>query len=77
MATDGYVGVKPVFYVNRTVAQMLDIQRYEIMGGVGTGAQNLGGSIQYDTIDGKWTPTFRGIPIRVCDQIVETEATVA
>lgn len=72
----GFVGVKPVWYVNRTVAQMLDIQRFRAMSGL-SGVTPGGGSIQYDQIDGKWTPTFRGAPIRVCDQLLETEATVA
>lgn len=71
------VGVRPAFYMNRTVAQMLDIQRYNVMSGMGTGSQNLGGSIGYDMIDGRWTPNFRGIPIRIVDQLLETEAAVA
>jgi len=69
--------VKPVWYMNRTVAQMLDIQRFNTMAGLGSGTTTNGGSIQYDSIDGKWTPTFRGAPIRICDQLLETEATVA
>jgi len=73
----GYVGVKPAIYMNRTAAQMLDIQRYNTMSGQGTGSQNLGGSIDWATIDGKWVPAFRGIPIRITDQLLETEATVA
>lgn len=73
----GFVGVKPVWYMNRTVAQMLDIQRFNTVSGQGTGSQNLGGSIQYDQVDGRWTPTFRGAPIRICDQLLETEATVS
>lgn len=73
----GFVGVKLAYYMNRTTAQMLDIQRYNVMSGSGTGIQNLGGSITWETIDGKWTPAFRGIPIRIVDQILETEATVA
>lgn len=76
MTNQGFVGVKPVWYVNRTVAQMLDIQRFRAMSGL-SGVTPGGGSIQYDQIDGKWTPTFRGAPIRVCDQLLETEATVA
>lgn len=71
------VGVMPVWYMNRTVAQMLDIQRFNVLSGQGTGNQNLGGSIQLEMIDGKHTPTFRGSPIRICDAILETEAAVA
>lgn len=77
MTKEGYVGVKPAWYMNRTVAQMLDIQRYNVMSGAGTGSQNLGGSIEWATIDGKYVPTFRGIPIRIVDQLLETESTVS
>lgn len=77
MTSQGFVGIKPAFYMNRTVAQMLDIQRFNTVSGQGTGFQNLGGSIEYGMIDGKWVPSFRGIPIRICDQLIETEATVA
>lgn len=75
---DGSIqGVRPVIYMNRTVAQMLDIQRYNVMAGMGTGSQNLGGSITYDNVDGRMTHSFRGVPIRICDAILETEAAVA
>lgn len=67
---------KPVFYMNRTVAQMLDIQRLNLMGGITT-STNYGGSIQYNDVDGKWVPNFRGIPIRMVDQILNTEAAVS
>ena len=60
---------RPVFYVNRTIAEMLDIQR---LNNVGTG-----GGLSYENVDGKWTPTFRGIPIRTVDALLETEATVS
>jgi hypothetical protein len=71
----GYNGVRPVIYMNRTVAQMLDIQRYNIA--TGTNGSTTYGGVAQSTIDGRWTPTFRGIPIRVVDQLLETEATVA
>lgn len=67
---------RPVFYMNRTVAQMLDIQRFNTMGGLGSGTTTNGGSIQYSEVDGKWVPNFRGIPIRVTDALTETEAAV-
>jgi hypothetical protein len=52
---------KPVFYVNRTVRQMLDIQ-----------ALNKSSSqITVDNFDGKLITKFRGIPIQTCDQILE------
>ena len=57
------------FYVNRTVRQMLDIQRRD--------DTISGGGITYKDIDGKLVPMFRGIPIRVCDALLETEAAVS
>lgn len=60
---------KPVFYMNRTVFQMLDIQRRDDV--------ISGGGLVYDKVDGVLQPSFRGIPIRICDGLVETEAQVA
>lgn len=59
---------KPVFYMNRTVFQMLDIQRRDDV--------ISGGGLVYSEVDGKVVPTFRGIPIRLVDALVETEAAV-
>ena len=59
---------KPVFYMNRTVFQMLDIQRLASV--------QTGGGITYETVDGKIVPSFRGIPIKIVDAILETEALV-
>jgi hypothetical protein len=59
---------KPVFYMNRTVFQMLDIQRRDDV--------VTGGGLIYADVDGKLVPTFRGIPIRVVDALVETETAV-
>lgn len=59
---------RPVFYCNRTVMTMLDIQRRDNV--------KSGGQLSYEFVDGKWVPNFRGIPIRLIDQILETEATV-
>jgi hypothetical protein len=59
----------PVFYMNRTVFQYLDIQRR-------TDVQT-GGQLNYADVDGRIVPMFRGIPIRLVDQLLETEATVA
>ncbi len=58
---------KTVFYMNRTVLQMLDIQRRDDM---------LNGGIVYKEIDGISMPTFRNIPIRVCDALLNTESAV-
>lgn len=60
--------VKPVFYMNRSAFQYLDIQRRDDVKGAG---------MRYDEVDGKLIPSFRGIPIRICDSILDTEATVA
>lgn len=60
---------KPVFYMNRTVKQMLDIQRRDDV--------ISGGGLMYNEVDGKLVPSFRGIPIRTVDALVETEAVVS
>lgn len=59
---------KPVFYMNRTVKQMLDIQRRDDV--------ISGGGLMYNEVDGKLVPSFRGIPIRTVDALLETEAQV-
>jgi hypothetical protein len=61
--------VKPVFYMNRTCFQMLDIQRRDDV--------VSGGGLVYNQVDGVAQPTFRGIPVRICDGLTEAEATVA
>lgn len=60
---------KPVFYMNRTVFQMLDIQRRDDV--------IAGGGINYENVDGVMRPTFRGIPIAKTDALTETEAVVS
>lgn len=60
---------KCAFYMNRTVKQMLDIQRRDDV--------ISGGGLTYDMVDGKYVPSFRGIPIRVCDALVENESLVS
>jgi hypothetical protein len=68
----GYAGHKKgkaVWWMNRTCIQQLDIQRYR--------AVSSGGGLTYEVVDGKWVPHFRGIPIRVCDALVENEAVVS
>jgi hypothetical protein len=60
---------RPVFYMNRTVFQMLDIQcRDDVQAGGGLKYENVGGMPQYQ---------FRGIPIRISDTILETETQVS
>lgn len=68
---------RAAWYMNRTVAQMLDIQRYEKMAGSTGPSSTNGGSISYSEIDGHWTPSFRGIPIRITDALLETESAVS
>jgi hypothetical protein len=60
---------KPVFYMNRTCFQMLDIQRRDDV--------ISGGGLVYSDVDGKAVPLFRGIPVRICDALVENEAAVS
>lgn len=60
---------KPVFYMNRTVFQMLDIQRRDDV--------ISGGGLTYSNVDGAVRPNFRGIPIAKSDALLETEATVS
>jgi hypothetical protein len=57
---------KPAFYMNRETAYCLDYQRR-------TDVQS-GGGLTYDNVDGKQVMRFRGIPIRIVDQLV-TETT--
>lgn len=59
---------KACFYMNRTVAQYLDIQRHDQVGNAG---------MQYAEVDGKWVPAFRGVPIKRMDALLNTEAVVA
>lgn len=59
---------KPVFYMNRTVFEYLDIQRRDDV--------QVGGQLGYEVVDGKRIATFRGIPIRICDALLTTESRV-
>jgi len=56
------------FYMNRTVMQMLDIQRRDDVAAAG---------MQYKEVDGKLVPNFRQIPIRKVDALLETESAVS
>lgn len=60
---------KCVFYMNRTVFQMLDIQRRDDV--------ISGGGLVYNEVDGKLVPSFRGIPIRICDALLDSENAVS
>ena len=59
---------KAMFYMNRTVFQMLDIERRSDV--------SSGGGLTYLNVDGQAIPHFRGIHIRTVDALVETEARV-
>lgn len=59
---------KPCFYMNRTLFQMLDIARRDDVA--------AGGGLVYKDVDGNISYSFRGVPIKVCDALLETEATV-
>lgn len=61
--------VKLAFYMNRTCREMLDIQLRDDV--------QTGGQLKYEVVDGVPVTTFRGIPIRITDQLLETEATVS
>lgn len=60
---------RPAFYMNRTCFQMLDIQRRDDV--------ISGGQLAYEVVDGKRVATFRGIPVKKCDALLETEAVVS
>lgn len=61
-------GGKQRIYMNRTVAQFLDIQTRS--------AVSTGGQLGYADVDGRRRMTFRGIPIGISDTILETESRV-
>lgn len=58
---------RPVFYMNRTAFEFLDVQRYNKVAGAG---------MTYSEVDGVVRPNFRGIPIGIADQLTEAEARV-
>lgn len=62
-------GGKPVFYMNRTVMQMLDIlRRNDVISG---------GGLTYDNVDGIPQYSFRGIPVRLVDALTQSESVVS
>ena len=60
---------KAAWYMNRTIKEYLDLQERDDV--------QAGGSLTYDVVDGKPVSSFRGIPVRTCDALLETEATVS
>jgi hypothetical protein len=56
-------------YANRTIHEFLDIQTLSKV--------STGGGVTYENVQGKRIMTFRGIPIRTVDALIETEDTVS
>lgn len=56
------------FYMNRTLHQRLDLLR--------RGDIISGGGLTWDTVDGKRIHTFRGVPVRTCDALLESESAI-
>ncbi len=61
--------VKLVWYMNRTLFEMLDIQARDQVG--------AGGQLKYEEVDGIPQLSFRGVPIRNVDSLLTTESVVA
>lgn len=60
---------KAAFYMNRSCLQMLDIQmRDDVLSG---------GQLKYENVAGKPVMSFRGIPVKKCDALLENEAVVS
>lgn len=58
-----------VFYMNRTAAEFLDIERrVDVI---------QGGQLSYDVVDGRRIMRFRGVPIKIVDALLNTEAVVS
>lgn len=60
---------KAAFYMNRSVFQYLDIQRRDDV--------QSGGQLAYPVVDGVLVPSFRQVPVRVCDALTETETVIS
>jgi hypothetical protein len=61
-------GVTPAFYVNRTVSSFLRRQ---------TVNKVASGTLSFESVGGKRILMFGEVPVRRCDQILSTEATVS
>jgi len=59
---------KPVFYMNRSVIQMLDIQSRD--------DTISGGGLNFENVAGVRQQSFRGLPVRLVDSLIETEAQI-
>lgn len=60
---------RPVFYMNRSVFEYLDLQRRADV--------ISGGQLKYEVVDGKAMYTFRNIPVKIMDSILNTESVVS
>jgi hypothetical protein len=60
---------KPVFYMNRTMRRLLRREARESVGS--------GGGLTYENFDGKRILMFGDVPIRLVDQLVNTETLVS
>lgn len=67
-------GIKPVFYCNRTVFSMLKIQALNKSASALSVTDAL---TQFGGKGGAKQLEFLGIPVRLCDKILETEATIS
>lgn len=60
---------KAAFYMNRTIATRLDVLRFT--------NQQSGGGFTWTTPDGRQELSFRGVPIRMSDQLLNTESAIS
>ena len=65
--TDTAVGVRPVFYCNRTLRHWMNIQAM----------RNRNVLLGVKDYDGSVDEGYRSVPIKTLDQIINAEATVA
>lgn len=59
---------RPAIYMNRTMYQMFGIQCRDSV--------QKGGQLSYEVVDGIRVPVFQGVPIRIVDQMINTESRV-
>ncbi len=71
---------KACFYVNRTVAQGLDLQARSAVSGAALGATfgtQYGTDGSYAAYEGRPVMSFRGIPVRITDAILTSESLIS
>jgi hypothetical protein len=59
---------KSAFYMNRSIHQYLELKSYT--------AVKDGGGLTFENVSGRRQSSFQGIPIRIVDALLETEARV-